>query len=271
MLRLGFATCIAAVAASAVLACTPRDFIGASLASEHSDPEIASVLIAYPSLRYEADRRALVDGDQEISIAAASDLGPAEVLEQPTFGDQFRYVYPLQFNMRARETSWFDPGRVRNSDFMSLLYFSDEATARASLVTVEHEPTGARFNVTEKRGVACQLQAVLSALGSRHTPLFENIGGSFNWRTISGTDRLSVHSYGAAIDLNSRLGAYWRWQGHRPGGVGRFENHFPQDLVLLFERYGFIWGGKWHHYDSMHFEYRPELIIYARLQAQRGG
>lgn len=27
-----------------------------------------------------------------------------------------------------------------------------------------------------------------------------------------------------------------------------------------FERHGFIWGAKWYHYDSMHFEYRPELL-----------
>jgi hypothetical protein len=30
--------------------------------------------------------------------------------------------------------------------------------------------------------------------------------------------------------------------------------------VEVFERHGFIWGGKWNHYDTMHFEYRPELL-----------
>jgi hypothetical protein len=33
----------------------------------------------------------------------------------------------------------------------------------------------------------------------------------------------------------------------------------PQEIVDIFERHGFIWGGKWYHYDTMHFEYRPEL------------
>ena len=32
------------------------------------------------------------------------------------------------------------------------------------------------------------------------------------------------------------------------------------EIVEIFERHGFIWGGKWYHYDTMHFEYRPELI-----------
>jgi len=34
----------------------------------------------------------------------------------------------------------------------------------------------------------------------------------------------------------------------------------PQQIVDIFERHGFIWGGKWYHYDTMHFEYRPELL-----------
>jgi len=33
----------------------------------------------------------------------------------------------------------------------------------------------------------------------------------------------------------------------------------PQSVVDAFERQGFIWGGKWNHYDTMHFEYRPEF------------
>ena len=37
-------------------------------------------------------------------------------------------------------------------------------------------------------------------------------------------------------------------------------NHIPLEIVAIFERHGFIWGGKWSHYDTMHFEYRPELL-----------
>jgi D-alanyl-D-alanine carboxypeptidase len=31
-----------------------------------------------------------------------------------------------------------------------------------------------------------------------------------------------------------------------------------------FERAGFIWGGKWYHFDTFHFEYRPEIIALAK-------
>ncbi len=39
-----------------------------------------------------------------------------------------------------------------------------------------------------------------------------------------------------------------------------FKNRIPAEIVAIFEKHGFIWGGRWYHYDTMHFEYRPELI-----------
>ena len=33
-----------------------------------------------------------------------------------------------------------------------------------------------------------------------------------------------------------------------------------ETIVKVFEKYGFIWGGRWYHYDTMHFEYRPEFL-----------
>ena len=95
---------------------------------------------------------------------------------------------------------------------------------------------------------------------------FRNVGGSFNWRTIAGTNRLSAHSFGIAIDLNTEIGKYWRWAGVEAGRAFTYENEMPEFLVSTMEKFGFIWGGKWHHFDGMHFEYRPELILYSRLQ-----
>jgi hypothetical protein len=43
----------------------------------------------------------------------------------------------------------------------------------------------------------------------------------------------------------------------------------PRPLIELFEKYGFIWGGNWLHIDTMHFEYRPELIEYSRRTSAR--
>ncbi|MDR3247464.1 MAG: M15 family metallopeptidase [Treponema sp.] len=36
-------------------------------------------------------------------------------------------------------------------------------------------------------------------------------------------------------------------------------------MIKAFESYGFVWGGKWMFYDTMHFEYRPEIFILSGL------
>ena len=110
--------------------------------------------------------------------------------------------------------------------------------------------------------------AEVEALPSDWAPAFRTVGGSFNWRRIAGTSRMSTHSYGIAFDLNADLGGYWRWSNRPEGDAGAYDNRIPQDVVQVFERRGFIWGGKWHHFDGMHFEYRPEIILYARLMGQ---
>ena len=52
----------------------------------------------------------------------------------------------------------------------------------------------------------------------------------------------------------------------RPFSAPVWRNRVPAAIVEIFERHGFIWGGKWYHYDTMHFEYRPELIALAKMR-----
>jgi hypothetical protein len=82
------------------------------------------------------------------------------------------------------------------------------------------------------------------------------------WRKVKGTNRLSLHSFVIAIDLNITKSSSWEWDckctdEHRI--LAPHTSKIPQIIIDTFEKYGFIWGGKWYHYDTMHFEYRPEL------------
>jgi hypothetical protein len=79
--------------------------------------------------------------------------------------------------------------------------------------------------------------------------------GTFNCRTVKDTGVRSMHAWGAAIDLNTQIADYWLWNPKNP-----YRNRIPADIVDIFEKHGFIWGGKWAHFDTMHFEYRPELL-----------
>lgn len=242
------------------------DFTQLNLAKHEDDLSAYAVAAAYSDISFQPLTRTLVSSDgSTFVVTSEQSMASDQALIGASFLDQFRYVYPLSFDQEQRQTPWFDPGRLRNVEFMSFLYFQTEAEAKESLTIVASQEHGTTFQVTQKRNVACQLQAVLDEIGSNHSSFFREVGGSFNWRLISGTDRLSVHSFGAAVDLNSALGGYWKWTGRSAGNVGTFDNKVPRDLVEAFERFGFIWGGKWHHYDGMHFEYRPELIVYARM------
>ena len=86
----------------------------------------------------------------------------------------------------------------------------------------------------------------------------------WNWRSIAGTNRRSNHSYGTAIDLlpRSLRGLYTYWQWGTSDIISRETYYMPPETVIeAFQDYGFIWGGHWDLIDTMHFEYRPEILI----------
>jgi hypothetical protein len=44
----------------------------------------------------------------------------------------------------------------------------------------------------------------------------------------------------------------------------------PEKVVRSFERHGFVWGGKWLLFDTMHFDYRPEVLLMAHQAPGEG-
>jgi hypothetical protein len=126
---------------------------------------------------------------------------------------------------------------------------------------------GGTLRVTAVNGVKQRLAEVvkeLETLPADMTRYLVPSSGTYNCRTIANTSRLSVHAFGAAIDINDKFSDYWEWS---KGKDGKFvwKNRIPGVIGEIFERHGFIWGAKWYHVDSMHFEYRPELIALAKL------
>ena len=91
----------------------------------------------------------------------------------------------------------------------------------------------------------------------------------WNWRVIADTQTRSFHAYGVAVDiLPKSLGGketYWLWAArNKPEwwNIPYSERlHPPAKVIKAFESRGFIWGGKWLFFDTMHFEYRPEIFI----------
>ena len=185
----------------------------------------------------------------------------AEELEDGDIEDSMRRPYPLEPN-RPNLSDEQEPGRIRSMPLLKALYGHDKP---AVLRNVTRMPLANESIQTHRR-----LQKALNALQAELKPLLaarpdlakycKSMGCQY-WRVIAGTNRLSPHSFGIAIDMNPKIATYWRWAGKKRHAL---QDSYPGEIVALFEKHGFIWGGKWPHYDIMHFEYRPELICKAR-------
>jgi hypothetical protein len=158
-----------------------------------------------------------------------------------------------------------DPGRVRYEPFFDKMYGNckkNPVENKLKRIVWLPKHGAKKLRITTINGVVDRLQAVsdeLDKLPNSFVKYLTPSGGTYNCRVIAGTNRKSVHSYGAAIDINVAWSDYWR--NNRPvDGKYPYKNRIPWEIVEIFEKHGFIWGGKWYHYDTMHFEYRPELL-----------
>ena len=93
---------------------------------------------------------------------------------------------------------------------------------------------------------------------------------TYIWRSIASTKSRSLHSYGISIDMvnaHNKKPVYWLWQYVATprtwllGSPPSRRWNPPPSVVKVFEKYGFAWGGKWFFYDTIHFEYRPEILL----------
>ena len=235
-----------------------------------AEPAIDTLIAAYPDQLAGYENGALIwkDGTRMAVPDGRTGKTLREMLDAPDILDQFAIPYRLG-PQAAKPATDEDPGRVRYEPFFRKMYGDcHDDTFKSRLVAVPWLPErgGGTLLVTPVNGVADKLAAVsreLARLTPRFTRFMVPSSGTFNCRAIAGTDRTSMHAYAAAIDLNSRLGDYWLWTKAKAGKFA-WVNRVPFDIVEIFERYGFIWGGKWFHYDTMHFEYRPEIVAFAK-------
>jgi len=187
----------------------------------------------------------------------------AELLRRASIADQFRLPYP-RGPLQQPPAADADPGRFRNAAFFAKMYGDcGKGEVAPRLVAVPWLPKsgGNTVRITPVNGVDAQLRAVsaeIDALPDAIKRAAYPSAGTYNCRAVADTGQPSPHGYGIAIDLNTAYSDYWYWRPH-DGGIA-YKNRMPAEIVAIFEKHGFIWGGKWYHYDTMHFEFRPELL-----------
>ena len=210
------------------------------------------------------------DGTETVYDDGIVKTGFDEMLKQANPKDQMALPYPAGWPMHEPGVNE-DPGRIRCEALFRKMYGASAAEVERELVDVPWPAAGAARNLRFTR--VNDASKALQLVGAEINVLPEDVKryvakpiGTFTWRSIAGEERNSPHSYGIAVDfqLPAPLYRYWRWDAKGAPDAPAYPIDVLKDerlgqIVTLFERHGFIWGGKWRHYDAMHFEYRPEL------------
>lgn len=74
----------------------------------------------------------------------------------------------------------------------------------------------------------------------------DNYGGCYEYRNSRGYNNLSDHAWGIALDYLPQFGPL----GRQPA--------IPGEIVDIFKKRGFIWGGDWRRPDGMHWSARKQ-------------
>ena len=247
----------------------------APLAGDSSIPKGARILMSvYPNFvkGYKNGKLVMSDGST-ITYDDGRKKSFIQLLDEADPEDMFAFNYDLKSWTPAKMQ---DAGRSRCEELFKKMYGNSSSAVQKKLVPVRW-PFGQATNnggvnkniktvkFTSVNGANKQLEKVVAEL-EKHPELHKYLAqsGAFYWRPVRGAKRLSAHSYGMTIDIGVKFSDYWRSQAKDENATVAYRNKYPHEIVEIFEKYGFIWGGRWYHYDTMHFEYRPEILMDAR-------
>lgn len=228
--------------------------------SQQTIPEKAQRLLrAYPDFHLQyRDNQIIFEDGTVIVFDDGREKDFASLLDDSDIEDMFSMAYKGDGDPKYLQ----DAGRSRSEAFFKKMYGQDAKSVKKNLVTVSW--FGEQVKFSKINGAAEHLKAVADDIASEHPELISYMksSGTYYWRKVRGANRQSSHSYGIAIDIAVKQSNYWRWdfsKASETDAIG-YRNRIPMKIVEIFEKHGFVWGGRWYHYDTMHFEYRPEIL-----------
>jgi hypothetical protein len=193
-----------------------------------------------------------------------------EKLNNPDLQDMLEQPYPLNPVTKLMDKN-FDPGRGRVYELIREVYGSSRQQVEKNLTMVNTGYGSFQFNKQNKAAESLKrafAELKIMAQSNKNISTFlAPCSGTYNYRVIAGTGRLSPHSFGTAIDLSRDKRDYWKWATPEQGEKRLLS--YSKEVVEVFEKHNFVWGGKWGHFDILHFEYRPEIILKARYFGQK--
>jgi hypothetical protein len=188
---------------------------------------------------------------------------PAWVERSPQEAERFR-----NYSNRSQ------PSLMRSNFFLDELWQAStraETERRIVNITFLGKATKVHKEIQQKLAVIEGLILAAAKTDSSIQAWINSLGPveGYGWRNIAISQTRSYHAYGLAVDLLPKaLGGkqtYWLWTSQFRDdwyNVPYTERYHPPEMVIkTFEANGFVWGGKWMMFDTMHFEYRPEVLF----------
>lgn len=233
--------------------------------SENDALNLYCLKLCYPSIKKlvadpAGDRWLLLANGAKVpyALSGMNTSSPLHVDARASMGQ----IYPLE-PRRPDTPPGFAPGRLRPYQLFEQLYGDSPLAVQKGLEKQAFPGQSLALHSSAAKAFAKARPALLAlAARSPHFRQYLKSDGGYYWRPIAGENVLSAHSFGIALDMGANRAPYWRWTPKRPHPL---QKSYPGEIVSEFEKHGFIWGGKWHEFDMMHFEYRPELICKARM------
>ena len=254
------------LALCSILLCSTNIVFGADI-----EKDLSCLVKAYPESLFRGTTVDTLITSKGQILKYSDDLKDTSfdyVLEHADLKTQMQLIYPVDALVEMPAVN-ADPGRLRSDLFFKSVYGSTEQEVLGHTELVYWAPCKCNIRFSSLNGAARALKSIGDTLGmddvlSRYV---QKSAGSYTYRNIQGTARKSVHSYAAAVDFSLPYGLskYWLWSGCNEGKTCMYPQDVLKDknlkrVVKIFEDNGFIWGGKWYHFDTVHFEYRPELV-----------
>ncbi|APH17792.1 glycoside hydrolase [Clostridium botulinum A2B3 87] len=232
--------------------------------------DILCLMMAYDEyikdIKCENDKIYIVmESGKKILYDDKKDKNFEEKIYNSDIQDMMEQIYPLDTTGKLMDKN-FDPGRFRVYPLLEDVYGNNSSTIGKNLKNINTPYGAVQFNNNGKaaeslKNVLYELHGISKNNGKLNSYIYP-LNGTFNYRHIAGTNLLSPHAFGIAIDLVRDNRDYWKWATESQGQE-RIAS-YPKEIVETFEKNNFIWGGKWNHFDTLHFEYRPEIIMKAK-------
>jgi hypothetical protein len=187
-----------------------------------------------------------------LSNAEIEKMVADNVLQKPDFFDPQR--------LRLLHISYHDfDGKIHNDGKIIVL----DAAAENVLEIFK--------KLFEKKFPIHQMKLMNEFKGNDDLALNANNSSALNQRKIAGSDKISIHSYGLAIDINPIQNPFISFENgaarFSPESGKKFANRkineagLVEDVVQIFYENGFnIWGGNWKEpIDYQHFQTSRKL------------